>query len=93
MKLDTVKAGTRSASVFFMIQLWQYFMLTVNFRAVAQGRMLWTFITDLAIACVSFFILKKVQESKTRWEWAGYTLGGAFGSVLAIYLTKMIFGA
>jgi len=67
-------------------------MLTINFRAVAQANYLFTGISDFIISIVSFFIMKKVAEAKSKSAMFGYALGGACGSLIAIFVTKIIYG-
>ena len=73
-------------------QLLTYFLFSVNARALAQGRMAWTFISDLVYACVGYYVIKNVAKNENRWGQFGFVLGGAWGSVLAIALTKRLFG-
>jgi hypothetical protein len=80
-------------ALFFIIQFVQYFLITVNYRAVAKAYYVWTFASDLAIAANTFFIIKRIGESKGHAAFMGYTLGGAFGSLLAIYITKVLYGS
>lgn len=83
----------RDFGLFFAIQCLQYFLITCNMRAISQGSYFWTAITDFTFAAVNFAIIKKIAQSETKTAWAGYTLGGVVGSLSAIYLTKLIFGA
>jgi hypothetical protein len=75
----------------FCIQLIQYFLITVNYRAVAQGRYGATFMSDLAIAANGYMLIHFVANSTGLLAFSGYALGGAFGSVLAIWVTKKWF--
>lgn len=79
------------AVVLFAVQCVQYFMLTINFRAIAQGRYIWMASTDLLIAGFGFFVIKKVAESNSNAAWVGYTLGGMVGSIIALWVTKKVF--
>jgi len=78
---------------FFFSQLLAYFLVTANYRAIAQGRYFWTAITDLLYATVQFYLIKKIADSKqTGVALVGYVSGGVVGSLTAIWLTKLIFG-
>lgn len=78
---------------FFAVQCVQYFLITANYRAIAQGSYAWTAGTDFMFAGINFMLIKKIADSdKNRWAWAGYTLGGVVGSLGAIYLTKLVYG-
>ena len=73
-------------------QLVLYFIFSVNARALAQARVCWTFGSDLLFGYVQYNMLKRVAKNEDSWGTAGYVLGGAFGSVFAIYLTRWLFG-
>jgi hypothetical protein len=79
-------------SLFFSVQCLQYFLITVNYRAVSQGLYGWTFISDMAVAFNGFLLIKRIADDKSRAGLVGYTLGGAVGSVAAIWITKHLFG-
>jgi hypothetical protein len=73
-------------------QLLTYFLFSVNARALAQGRMVWTFFTDLIYASISYFVIRRVSQNQSAFGQIGFVMGGAWGSVLAIALTKKLFG-
>lgn len=68
-----------------------YFLLTCNFRAVAQGRYTWTIATDMLISAAQFWLIKKVGEAGNLYGWYGMICGGGIGSVIGIWLTKKVF--
>jgi hypothetical protein len=76
----------------FGVQCLSYFLVTVNYRAIAQANYPWTAISDLTYAGAQFILIKKVAESKSKTAWLGYTLGGVVGSFGAIWLTKILLG-
>lgn len=77
----------------FSIQLINYSLLVVNFRAVAHANYLWSGVTDFAIASFSFFVIKKIAKSDDSFHlWLGYSLGGLVGSFLGIWLSLLIHG-
>jgi hypothetical protein len=87
------KAG--KAAFFFFSQLVSYFLLAANFRAIAKGYYLYTASTDLLIAFQGIVVTKLMIEDKRSRDWVvvgAYTLGGAFGSLLSIWLTKKLYG-
>lgn len=83
----------RNAVRLFLLNFVQYCVIAANTRTVAQGHYLASFATDLLCAGIGFTITKKIVDAKTWTDRAGYALGGACGAQLAIYLTKVIFGA
>ena len=75
---------------FFGIQFLQYFLITVNLRAIAAGLYGWTFASDLTAAANAYVLIKRVSEAKGYVAFTGYLAGGAFGGILAIYITKWL---
>ena len=72
------------------IQFCSYFVFTVNYRAVAAGDYLWTFITDIILASMAFFTIKLVVQSHTWQEWFGYVTGGCIGAQLALLVSQYL---
>jgi hypothetical protein len=87
-----LKPNLKIFFLFFFVQLVFYFIFTINMRAIAQANYGATIVSDLLIAAITFKVIKKIGEATTNWAYAGYVAGGAFGSVIAIYLTKLIWG-
>lgn len=79
--------------LFFAIQFMQFFLITVNLRAAAQGLYVWTALSDLLISTNNFLLIKRIAQSESKTAMLGYALGGAFGSVLAIWATKHLYGS
>jgi hypothetical protein len=69
-----------------------YFVLTFDFRTVAQANYLWAAITNLIIAMLTFTVLNRVSESKSTWDRFGYAVGGTCGTMVGIYISKLILG-
>jgi hypothetical protein len=76
--------------LFFGIQFLQYFLVTVNYRAIAAGLLGWTFLSDLLAGANGYFLIKRVAEAKGSTALCGYLSGGAFGSIFAIATTKWL---
>jgi len=70
-----------------MLNFMSYFIITINFRAVAEANYLWTFITDIILACLGFTVLKHIQEANSKFEMICYAIGGAIGAQIAIFTT------
>jgi len=77
---------------FFFMQMLAYGLATWNFRALAFANYLHTGVSDTAIAALNFLVIKKVGEAKDRSAFLGYVIGGPIGSLLSIYITKILFG-
>jgi hypothetical protein len=67
-----------------------YLLLVLNYRAVAQGDMLRTLATDLAIAALSFTAIRRIGAASGPAEFVGYVLGGLVGSALALSLSRFL---
>ena len=80
----------REFSLFFGIQFLQFFLVTVNTRAIAAGLYGWTFASDLTAAANAYLMIKRVSAAKGYIAFSGYLTGGATGGFLAIYVTKWL---
>jgi hypothetical protein len=78
--------------IFFGIQALAYFLITINTRAVALAKYLWTALSDMAISATGFLTVSLIASPHGYSALAGYCLGGAFGSVVAIRMTKWLYG-
>ena len=74
--------------IFFFGQMALYGLIAFNVRALAAGNIPTTVLTDVLIASVSFTVIKRIGEAGKRVEFFGYILGGAFGSVIALWVAK-----
>lgn len=77
---------------FFGIQLLQYGLVTWSYRAIAQAHYGNIIVADLLYAGVQFSVIKHVAKAESKSAWAGYTIGGAVGTVLATLVTQHFFG-
>jgi len=82
----------KTFGLFFGLQFLFYFLVTLNFRAIAQARYGWTILTDALISAAQFWIISKVGRSADSLvALCGFICGGAGGSSLGIYLSKKVF--
>ncbi len=89
-----MKKKLLDALIMFAIQLVNYTLLVVNFRAVAHANYFWSAISDFVIASFSFFVIKKIAKSDDSFHlWLGYAMGGLFGSILGIWISLLIHGS
>jgi hypothetical protein len=82
-----------SASVLqlFVIQFSAYFILTLNYRAIATINYVGTLVTDLIVAALAFSSIKRVAAATTSEDRVGYVLGGTAGALVALWLSTFIF--
>lgn len=86
-----MKVKIKEFLIMFGIQVTSYSLLCINFRAVAQAHYFWASLSDFAIATLSYFVIKRIATSdNTFHQWLGYALGGVIGSILGIWLSKLI---
>ncbi|MDF2435405.1 MAG: hypothetical protein JWP44_5036 [Mucilaginibacter sp.] len=94
MKLPTSNTGR--FFFYFSMQFILYGLAVANGRAYVQASYLWTAITDILMATQSFFILRRVAKDSDDDlhgpSLIGYITGGVCGSMVAIYVTKIIYG-
>lgn len=79
--------------LFFITQFISYTLFVLNGRAFNQSAYVITFVSDLFFGLYGFFVIKAINESKHGWAWVGYMLGGSFGSLFGIWVSKLILGA
>ncbi len=85
MQKDTIRRYLREFLLFFCIQIFSYSILTVNFRAVANGNLLRALITDGVNAAVGFFVIRKIAKSDDSIVgWAGYVAGSLIGTTIGM---------
>lgn len=82
---------SRSVLELAAIQFCSYFILTFNYRAVAEVSYVGTFITDVMIATLSFSSIKRVAQAETWHERVGYVIGGSIGAFIALFLSTYFF--
>lgn len=83
----------KEAMVLFAVQVVSYTLLCINYRAVAQAHYVQSAISDFAIASLGYFVIKKLANSdNSLHQWLGYAMGGVAGSILGIWLSKVLLG-
>lgn len=81
--------------ILFLTQVLMYTILCINYRAVAKGDYLQSAVSDFMIASASFFVIKRIAKEEKEgdnafWPWLGYALGGVVGSILGIWISKIL---
>src|SRR5208282_4663097 len=83
-------------ALFFASELFSFFFIASNFRALAKGLYFWTAITDMTLVFQGMIIAKLMIEDKRSRDAVSiiaFTLGGACGSLLSIWVTKHLWGS
>jgi hypothetical protein len=86
-----MKNKFKEAGILFIIQIFLYGMLCINFRAIAQAEYHLAAGTDFIIASFNFFVIKKIANgTDSMHQWLGYALGSIVGSYLGIYISTLL---
>jgi hypothetical protein len=84
----------KDAFILFFAQMTSFAIITINYRAVAQASYIWSITTDLVIASLSYFVVRKIAKSKESiCQWAGFAIGSAIGTAIGIFISLHILGA
>jgi hypothetical protein len=76
----------------FFVQLFQYCIICISYIALAKANYGVVFVTDLVCGVNSYFLIRTIAgtEGKSKLGIVGYVLGGATGSMLAIWISKRL---
>lgn len=74
-----------------VIQFVSYFILTMNYRAIAEVSYVGTAVTDLALGWLTFWSIKRVMSATSGKEQLAYVIGGVTGSLSALFLSTFLF--
>jgi positive regulator of sigma E activity len=88
--LDNIKEGL----ILFVAQMVSFAVISINYRAIAQANYLWSILTDIIVATLSFFVIRRIAKSNcsSAAQWIGFTIGSATGTALGIFISKIILG-
>lgn len=76
------------AVVLLLLVWFQFSVVTVNYRAIAQKRYLAAGLTDFVIAICGFTLFKLIAQADTPLDVLGYSIGAVKGGLTGIWLTK-----
>lgn len=91
MTLSNIKEG----AVLFVAQMSSFAIISINYRAVAQANYIWSILTDIIIAALSYFVIRRIAKSNCTsiLQWLGFTIGSATGTCIGIFISKLILHA
>jgi hypothetical protein len=96
MRKLTIPTSPAGQFLFFgATELFTFFIITANFRAIAIGSYWWAGITDYLTVLVNFTVGKlMMDDAKNRswWVGLGFATGGTIGTLLSIWVTKHLYG-
>lgn len=76
------------AALLCVLQFVSVFVVTLNFRYCAKGRIAATVSTDVILFALQFTVLKRVVAANSTIEAAAYVLGASLGSIAGMLYTK-----
>lgn len=79
--------------VLFSMNFLSYFLIAANMRAISQANYLAAAITDFSIALLGATLVKRLVATRSIWDSAWYAAGGTTGALVAIKVTKILFGS
>ena len=84
----------RDSFVLFFAQMLSFAVISINTRAIAQADYFWSVLTDLIVATLSYFVVRKIAKSpNSAYRWAGFAIGSAIGTIIGIWVSKIILGS
>jgi len=84
----------KDSFILFIAQMISFAIITINYRAVAQASYLWSALTDIIVAGLSYFVVKRIAKSENSiCQWVGFTIGSAIGTIIGIFISKIILGS
>jgi len=84
----------KDAIILFGAQMLSFAVISINTRAIAQADYFWSVSTDLIVATLSYFVVRKIAKSpNSLYRWAGFAIGSAVGTIIGIYVSKIILGS
>ena len=75
----------------FFVQVVLTFLAAFNMRSIAQANYIWTGITEVIIAFLGFFAISEIASNIDRKsKCVGFICGSLVGSLLGVYVSKVI---
>ena len=91
---EIIRKDIGDAFILFFAQMLSFAVITINYRAISQASYIWSALTDVVVAGLSYFVVRRIAKSKDSiCQWLGFTLGSAIGTAIGIFISKFILGA
>ena len=79
--------------ILFFAQMLSFAIITINYRAIAQANYLLSVSSDVVVAGLSYFVIRRILKSKDSVaQWLGFTIGSAIGTVIGIFISLILLG-
>ena len=86
-----MSAKAKEFLILFAVQAVAYSVICINTRAIAQVDYGVAMVSDLGIASLNFFVIRRIaQSTETAHQFAGYVLGSLFGTVSGIKISTLL---
>lgn len=90
---DLKRKDIKDSFILFFAQMLSFAIITINYRAVAQANYLLSVLSDVVVAGLSYFVVRKIAKSKDSIaQWIGFTIGSATGTAIGIFTSIIILG-
>ena len=90
---DLKRKDIKDSFILFFAQMLSFAIITINYRAVAQANYLLSVLSDVVVAGLSYFVVRKIAKSKDSIaQWIGFTIGIATGTAIGIFTSIIILG-
>lgn len=84
----------QGAFILFFAQMLSFAVISINYRAVAQASYFWSVATDLIVASLSYFVVRRIAKSENSiCQWLGFAIGSAIGTIIGIFTSIHILGS
>jgi hypothetical protein len=84
----------KDSFILFFAQMLSFAIITINYRAVAQASYTWSALTDLIVASLSYFVVKRIAKTEnTVLQWFGFAIGSAIGTIVGIFASLLLLGS
>jgi hypothetical protein len=73
----------------FALQLIDFILICINFRAVAHLQYVPAILTDTLMCAMGWSFFQIMKDDSSRGARAGFIVGGAVGSLIGMYVTRL----
>jgi hypothetical protein len=87
---DVQEHPWKIAGLLAIMQFLSWSICTISWRAVSQANVKASIIADVVLGSLQFFAFRQIAKYADQGAlipWIGYTIGGASGTVVGIYLS------
>jgi positive regulator of sigma E activity len=91
---EVKRKDIKDSFILFFSQMLSFAIITINYRAIAQANYLWSILSDIIVAGLSYFVVRRIAKSKdSKLQWFGFTIGSAIGTCIGIFISLLLLGS